>query len=128
MQCPVCEAENLDDAVECAGCGRTLAAGPGAGEDGGSLEGLETTHFAPVARLTAAPIRWTEPGGDVVRTTSIPSLRAIEIAFGIAVAFQVTFSSGTSSRRPIVDARRTARSIPLRPCSSSAIRLPLGPT
>src|SRR2546421_411392 len=32
MQCPVCEAENLDDAVECAGCGRTLAAGPGAGE------------------------------------------------------------------------------------------------
>src|SRR5439155_759501 len=48
MQCPVCEAENLDDAVECAGCGRTLAAGPGAGEDGGSLEGLETTHFAPV--------------------------------------------------------------------------------
>ena len=41
------------------------------------------------------------PGGDVVITTSIPSLRAIEIAFGIAVAFQVTFSSGTSSRRPI---------------------------
>src|SRR5436190_966617 len=33
MQCPVCEAENLDDAVECAGCGMTLAAGPGAGED-----------------------------------------------------------------------------------------------
>ena len=59
----------------------------------------------PVAVLTAAPIRCTEPGGEVVNTTSIPSLRAIEIAFGIAVAFHVTFSSGTSSRRPIVDAR-----------------------
>ena len=32
------------------------------------------THVAPVARLTAAPIRCTEPGGEVVSTTSIPSL------------------------------------------------------
>jgi len=86
------------------------------------------THVAPVARFTAAPIMCTEPGGEVVNTTSIPSRRTIEIAFGIAVAFHVTFSSGRSRRRPIVDARRTARSIPLRPWSSSAIRLPLGPT
>ena len=83
--------------------------------------------MTPVALFTAAPIRWTEPGGDVVITTSIPSLRTIEIAFGIAVAFHVTFSSGTSSRRPIVDARRSARSTPERPCSSSAMRRPLGP-
>jgi hypothetical protein len=47
MQCPVCEADNLDDAVECAGCGRMFASGQGAGEAGGALEGLETTHFAP---------------------------------------------------------------------------------
>src|SRR2546425_8370472 len=47
MQCPVCEADNLDDAVECAGCGRMFASGPGVGEEGGPLEGLETTHFAP---------------------------------------------------------------------------------
>ena len=40
-----------------------------------------------------------EPGGDVVSTTSIPSLRAIEIAFGMAVAFQVTFSSGRAAGR-----------------------------
>ena len=86
------------------------------------------THFAPVAFFTAAPIRCTEPGGEVVSTTSMPSLRAIEIAFGIAVAFQVTFSSGTSSRRPMVDARRSARSSPERPCSSSASRRPRGPT
>ena len=86
------------------------------------------THFTPVVRFTAAPIRWTDPGGDVVSTTSIPSLRTIEIAFGIAVAFHVTFSSGTSRRRPIVDARRSARSMPERPYCSSAIRRPLGPT
>jgi hypothetical protein len=86
------------------------------------------THATPVAFFTAAPIRWIEPGGDVVSTTSIPSLRTIEIALGIAVAFQVTFSSGTSARRPIVDARRSARSSPLRPCSSSAMRRPRGPT
>ena len=42
----------------------------------------------------------------------MPSLRAIEIAFGIAVAFHVTFSSGRSSLRPIVEARRSARSTP----------------
>jgi hypothetical protein len=47
MQCPVCDAENLDDAVECAGCGRMFASGPGAGEADGPLEGLETTRFAP---------------------------------------------------------------------------------
>ncbi len=86
------------------------------------------THFTPVAFFTAAPRRWTEPGGDVVSTTSIPSLRTIEIAFGIAVAFQVTFSSGTSRRRPIVDACSSASSIPVRPYCSSAIRRPRGPT
>ena len=85
MQCPVCEAENLDDAVECAGCGRTLAAGPGAGEDGGSLEGLETTHFAPVdpGRIESlpgveptqlesdpqAPSEWT--GGDLALESTL---------------------------------------------------------
>ena len=45
----------------------------------------------------------------------MPSARAIEIAFGIDVAFQVTFSSGTSSRLPIVVARRATRSMPVRP-------------
>ncbi len=54
----------------------------------------------PVARLTAAPTRWTEDGGDVVITTSIPSRLTIRIAAGIAVRFQLTFSSGTSRRRP----------------------------
>ena len=53
-----------------------------------------------------------EPGGDVVRTTSIPSLRAIRIAAGIAVRFQLTFSSGTSSRREANLACTSARSRP----------------
>ena len=54
----------------------------------------------PVARLTAAPIRCTDDGGEVVSTTSIPSRLTIRIAAGIAVRFQLTFSSGTSRRRP----------------------------
>ena len=33
-----------------------------------------------MAFCTAAPTKWTDPGGDVVTTTSIPSLRAIRIA------------------------------------------------
>ena len=55
------------------------------------------TQRAPVARLTAAPTKWTELGGEVVSTTSMPSRRTIRIAAGIAVRFQGTFSSGTSS-------------------------------
>ena len=31
------------------------------------------TQRAPVSRCTAAPTKWTEPGGDVVSTASIPS-------------------------------------------------------
>ena len=53
----------------------------------------------PVARLTAAPTRCTDDGGEVVITTSIPSRLTIRIAVGIAVRFQLTFSSGTSRRR-----------------------------
>ena len=59
------------------------------------------THLTPVAFCTAAPIRWTEFGGDVVMTTSICSFLTMRIAAGIAVRFQLTFSSGTSSRRPV---------------------------
>ena len=36
----------------------------------------------------------------MVTTTSMPSRFAILIAAGIAVRFQLTFSSGTSSLRP----------------------------
>ena len=58
------------------------------------------TQRAPVARLTAAPTRWIEFGGDVVITTSISCSRTSRIAAGIAVRFHDTFSSGTSARRP----------------------------
>jgi hypothetical protein len=61
------------------------------------------THFAPVALCTAAPTRWTEPGGEVVSTASILCCLAIRSAAGIEVRFQLTFSSGTSRRR---EARR----------------------
>ena len=81
----------------------------------------------PTARFTAAPTRWTDDGGDVVRTTSIPSRLAIRIAAGIAVRFQLTFSSGTSSLRPASCTCFDARSSPVVPCSSSAGLRPFGP-
>ncbi|HEY4882651.1 MAG TPA: hypothetical protein VII08_03370 [Myxococcales bacterium] len=60
MQCPVCEADNLDDAVECAGCGRFFVTGAGAGEEGGTLEGLETTRFAPTGSARAESLPGVE--------------------------------------------------------------------
>ena len=60
---------------------------------------------APAAPFAAAPIRCTELGGEVVSTTSISSWRTIRTAAGIAVRFQLTFSSGTSRRRPSRRAR-----------------------
>ena len=56
---------------------------------GASESRRSATQRAPVARLTAAPTSWTEVGGDVVSTTSIPSRRAMRIAAGIAVTFHV---------------------------------------
>ena len=55
------------------------------------------------------------------------SFRAIRIAAGIAVRFQLTFSSGTSSRREASRAWTSARSSPSVPCSSSAGLRPFGP-
>ena len=57
------------------------------------------TQRTPVVRFTAAPIRCTEFGGDVVRTTSMPSARTMRTAAGIAVRPHETFSSGTGTRR-----------------------------
>src|SRR6266540_3795446 len=85
------------------------------------------TQRAPVVRFTAAPIRWTEFGGDVVTTTSMPSARTIRTAAGIAVRFQLTFSSGTSTRRESERAWRDRRSRPRRPCRSSASLRARGP-
>ena len=85
------------------------------------------THVAPVAFFTAAPTKWIEFGGEVVTTTSIPSFLAIRIAAGIAVRFQLTFSSGTRNRREASRAWTSARSSPSLPCSSSAGLRPFGP-
>ena len=49
--------------------------------------------------LAAAPTKWTEPGGDVVSTTSIPSLRMIRAAAGIAV--ELTELSVLGARRVV---------------------------
>jgi hypothetical protein len=47
MRCPVCEAENVDDAAECGTCGRALA-GRGEGDpEVAAIEGLEMTQLAP---------------------------------------------------------------------------------
>ena len=73
-------------------------------------------------------MRCTEGGGEVVITTSIPSSLTIRIAAGIAVRFQLTFSSGTSSRRPAKLGLAATRSRPVVPCSSSAGCRPFGPT
>ena len=85
-------------------------------------------QWVPSARFTAAPTRCTEPGGDVVITTSIFSARAMRSAAGIAVMFHVAASSGTTSRRGSSRACVTARSRPRLPCSSSEGLRPLGPT
>jgi hypothetical protein len=65
---------------------------------------MSASQRAPVARLTAAPTKWTDPGGDVVITASIPSRCAILTAAGIAVRFHVTLGSGTRSRRVVTRA------------------------
>ena len=83
---------------------------------------------APLARWTAAPTRWTDPGGDVVITASIPSRRAMRIAAGIAVRFQVTLASGRRRRRAVTCAWTRARSRPSAARSSSAGFRARGPT
>ena len=85
------------------------------------------TQRAPVARLTAAPTKWTELGGEVVSTTSIPSRRAIRIAAGIAVRFHGTFSSG-HEQAPAEQARLGAEPLePGRPVQLVGGRRPRGP-
>jgi len=44
MRCPVCEAENPDDVLECGGCGRALAPGADADVEVSALDGLELTR------------------------------------------------------------------------------------
>jgi hypothetical protein len=77
MQCPVCDADNLDDAVECAICGWQLAQAPDLA-NAPPVDGLEMTRLAstdmdvpsepiPGLELTPlesdprAPLQWT-PG------------------------------------------------------------------
>ena len=55
-----------------------------------------------------------EGGGEVVITASIPSRRAMRIAAGIAVRFQVTLASGRSRRRAVTCAWTSARLEPVR--------------
>ena len=86
------------------------------------------TQRTPVTRLARAPIRCTEAGGEVVTTTSIAlAVDQPDRRRGSPSAFQVTFSSGTSSRRPSARARTSSRRRPVTPCSSSASLRPLGP-
>ena len=58
---------------------------------------------ASARRASARPRRRSAPtaGGEVVITASIPSRRAMRIAAGIAVRFQVTLASGSSRRRAV---------------------------
>jgi hypothetical protein len=83
MQCPVCDADNLDDAVECPTCGRPL--GPAADPvNDQPLDGLEMTRLPPadfdpapeaipgleqtqVEADPRAPLQWT-PGALEVET------------------------------------------------------------
>jgi hypothetical protein len=77
MQCPVCDADNLDDAVECATCGRQLAQAPDLA-NAPPLDGLELTRvvssdleatsdpipgleLTPIESDPRAPTQWT-PG------------------------------------------------------------------
>ena len=73
------------------------------------------TQRTPVARLTAAPRRFTEPGGEEVTTTSMPCLRTSLIAAGTAVRSQGELGSGTSRRLAVSAACRRRRATPVRP-------------
>ena len=86
------------------------------------------TQARPSPASTAAPTRWTELGGEVVITTSIPSSRTIRIAAGIAVRFQLTFSSGHEqpARGELAPARARARAPPCRAAPRPACA-PFGP-
>jgi hypothetical protein len=50
MQCPVCAADNLDDAIECGGCGLALAPESAGSDEAGQLDGLEPTRLASADR------------------------------------------------------------------------------
>jgi hypothetical protein len=80
-----------------------------------------------VSFFTLAPIRFIDSGGLVVMTASIPSLRTMRAAAGIAVGAQVTLASGSSSRRPASRTCASARSTPVSPRNSSEGRRALGP-
>jgi hypothetical protein len=66
MQCPVCEAENRDDAPECSGCGKMLqAAEEGAPAEAAPIDGLESTRLEQDAE---APLQWTAGALELERT------------------------------------------------------------
>src|SRR3989442_6239586 len=72
MRCPVCDADNLHDSAECAGCGKAF---PSRAEDGraaAALEELEMTQVAP----PDAPVRVEPLAG--LEHTRLPADRAAQ--------------------------------------------------
>src|SRR3954470_9035661 len=70
MQCPVCEAENQDDALECDSCGRAFTATDG-GDGVAKIDGLELTQLAsPDLAVDVQPI----PGVEHTRLEEDPGV------------------------------------------------------
>ncbi len=65
MRCPVCEAENEEDAPECPGCGKVLRKADDRPVDATPIEGLESTVLE---HDEAAPQQWTAGHLELERT------------------------------------------------------------
>lgn len=65
MRCPVCEAENRDDASECSDCGKVLREADDRPVEATLIQGLESTQLE---HDEAAPQQWTPGHLELERT------------------------------------------------------------
>src|SRR3954469_5325523 len=67
MQCPLCEAENREDALECAECGKVLRTAD-AGADGIVTEQLPQMEGTALEQDPDTPLQWTAHPSALERT------------------------------------------------------------
>ncbi|HET9753535.1 MAG TPA: hypothetical protein VFP52_11260 [Myxococcales bacterium] len=71
MRCPVCDTDNLDDAAECASCGKALRQEGEGGAEVAPIDGLLPTHLAyPDLAVVVDPV----PGLEATRLDEDASL------------------------------------------------------
>jgi len=115
MQCPVCEAENPDDVLECAGCGRGLTSAAATASIS-RLDGLEPTQVAsadlavavealPGLEMTQleagdAPAQWT-PGPLELEPTFHEPVAGATPAWTADVELDLGRAAGDGERTPV---------------------------